>query len=302
MPAVALVLFFAFVHVLVALARRFGLGYRPNRYRRLEPATRRFARSPAKPAWVKQEIVRLKALLPDAGCRTIAHCFNRRYAAKRCATVGKTFVSEVIRKHRHEIAIVRRHIKRAKPRLVPRNLIWAADLTGKTTLDGTTHAVLGILEHASRAALRLEALRTKSSWRLVLQLVEAIKQYGKPRILRTDNESVFTSAVFRCALFLLGIGHQRTDPGCPWQNGRVERFFGTLKEKLDRLGVDSFATLNTALVEFRFFYNHVRAHQNLDARTPAEAWAGVDPLTTRHRKEYWFEAWDGLLEGYYLRR
>jgi hypothetical protein len=82
----------------------------------------------------------------------------------------------------------------------------------------------------------------------------------------------------------------------------VERFFGTLKAKLDQLAIESFAALDQASVEFRFFYNHVRPHQNLNGRTPAEAWAGVDPFTTKHKGEYWFDAWDGLLTGFYLRR
>ena len=111
-----------------------------------------------------------------------------------------------------------------------------------------------------------------------------------------------TKSHFRLALFLFGIGHQTTDLHCPWQNGRVERFFGTLKEKLDQLAVVSFDALNSALGEFRFFYNHVRPHQNLAGATPAEAWAGVDPHSARFKQEYWFEAWDGLLAGYYLRR
>jgi len=185
---------------------------------------------------------------------------------------------------------------------VPRNLVWTLDLTGKTTLDGKTRAVLGILEHASRAALWLEALENKSSWTVITKLATAIKRYGKPLAIRTDNESVFTSRLFRFTLALLGIRHQPTDAGCPWQNGRVERFFGTLKDKLDRLAVDSLDALNDALREFRFFYNHVRAHQNLAGLTPAEAWAAEAPFARQPRSEYWFEAWDGLLSGYYLRR
>ena len=129
--------------------------------------------------------------------------------------------------------------------------------------------MLGILEHASRAALCLEALQSKSSWTLILKLIEAIRRHGKPRAVRTDNEAVFASRTFCLALLLLGIGHQRTDPGCPWQNGRVERLFGTLKAKLDRLAVDSFEALNGALAEFRFYYNHVRSHQHLAGLTPA---------------------------------
>ena len=83
---------------------------------------------------------------------------------------------------------------------------------------------------------------------------------------------------------------------------RAERFFGTLKTSLDQLAVTSFDALSSTLGEFRFFYNHVRAHQNLAGATPAEAWAGVNPPISRFRQEYWFEAWDGLLAGYYLQR
>src|SRR6266571_4619148 len=295
----ALVWFYALAVLLVRVAR---LRPRSPGYRRAPGPVVAFVRFPAKPEWVRQEVIRLKALIPKAGCRAISAIFNRRFAAKRRMTVGKTFVAEFVRQHRYEIDVVRRQIKNARPKPVPRNLVWALDLTGKATLDGRTRLVLGILEHASRAALWLEALETKSSWTLIVKLAEAIHRYGKPRAVRTDNEAVFASRTFRLALLLLGIGHQRTDPGCPWQNGRVERLFGTLKAKLDQFAVESLAAFNQALGEFRFFYNHVRPHQNLGGLTPAEVWAGVDPFAHRPKREYWFEAWDGLLCGYYLRR
>lgn len=60
----------------------------------------------------------------------------------------------------------------------------------KATLDDRTHLIFGTPEHASRAALRLKALQSKSSWALIAKLVDAIKRHGKPRIIRTDNESV----------------------------------------------------------------------------------------------------------------
>jgi transposase InsO family protein len=295
----ALVWFYALAVLLVRVAR---LRPRSPGYRRAPGSVVAFVRLPAKPEWVRQEVIRLKALIPKAGCRAISAIFNRRFAAKRRMTVGKTFVSELLRKHRYEIDVVRRRIKNARPKPVPRNLVWALDLTGKATLDGATRTMLGILEHASRAALWLEALETKSSWTLISKLIAAIHRYGKPQAVRTDNEAVFTSRTFRLALLLLGIQHQRIDPGCPWQNGRVERFFGTLKAKLDRLAVESFAALNQALGEFRFFYNQVRPHQNLAGLTPAEAWTGAAPFTHPAKREYWFEGWDGLLSGYYLRR
>ncbi len=133
------------------------------------------------------------------------------------------------------------------------------------------------------------------------ELIGAVVRYGRPKFVRTDNEAVFTSRMFTMVLWLLGIEHQTTDPGCPWQNGRVERFFGTLKDKLDCLAVDSLTSLNGALGQFRLWYNHVRPHQGLAGRTPAEVWAG-EPGILPFRQEFWFEAWDGLLQGYYLRR
>ena len=66
--------------------------------------------------------------------------------------------------------------------------------------------------------------------------------------------------------------------------------------------VAGFEALNYSLGEFRFFYNHVRPHQHLQGATPAEVWARVDPYVEPVKQAFWFEAWDGLLQGYYLRR
>lgn len=256
-------------------------------------------RNTAKPPWMKQEVLRLKALMPQAGCRAVADVFNRR-CAYRQTSVGKTFVSDTVRGHQYEIQVLRQKIKHRRPRPIPRNLVWGMDLTGKQDASGNTHSLLGLIEHHSRVCLDLRAIADKASITLLRCLLDVIERFGKPRIIRTDNEAIFTSTLFRLGLWLLGIRHQTIDLHCPWQNGRVERFFGTLKAKLDRWQVNSFEQLNTALVSFRFWYNHVRPHQNLRGRTPAEVWAGHDVWTRWSHAEYWFEEWDGLLTGYYL--
>ena len=62
----------------VALALCLRLRAHARGYRRIAlPA--RPAHSPAKPPWVRQEIIRLKALMPHTGCRRIADNFNRRF-------------------------------------------------------------------------------------------------------------------------------------------------------------------------------------------------------------------------------
>jgi len=253
-----------------------------------------------KPPWVREEIIRLKALMPDAGCRKIAATFNRCYSQGKGMTVSKSYVCNVVRKHLYEIQVLRQKIKHKRPRAVPKNLIWGMDLTGKTDSTKQTHTILGIIEHHSRANLCLKALTDKSSATLLRCLLDCVERYGKPKCVRTDNEPVFTSKLFRLGLLVLGIRHQKTDLHCPWQNGRVERFFGTLKDRLNLWEVDSIDQLNLALIQFRFWFNHIRPHQYLDDRTPAEVWSGDNIFQGKPRKAYWFEAWDGLLAGYYF--
>jgi hypothetical protein len=86
-----------------------------------------------------------------------------------------------------------------------------------------------------------------------------------------------------------------------WQNGRIERFFGTLKDKLDRWAVADGLALQASLRVFRLWYNHVRAHQHLGGRMPIEAWNNTD-IRHRPKRLVWFEGWDGLLQGEYLQR
>jgi putative transposase len=156
------------------------------------------------------------------------------------------------------------------------------------------------VEHANRANLALTALKDKTILTLLEQLIGVIRRYGKPRIIRTDNEPLFQTKRFQIVLWLLNIKHQTTELGCPWMNRRIECFFGTLKEKLDRWEVDSREQLETALGLFRVWYNHLRPHQHLHGRTPAEVWAGIDCYASAPRQCDTFEAWDGLLTGYYL--
>lgn len=270
---------------------------------RLHPAaSHRVMRYNPKPEWVADEVVRLKAHMPDAGCRRIALTFNRIHARRHLVTVSKSYVAMVVRKRRYEVERLRLDWKRRVPRPSPVNHTWGVDLTGKADAYGVAHPIVGIVDHGSRRVLKLCALQDKASITLLRCLLDTIELFGRPRFIRTDNDSVFTSRLFTLGLQWLGIRHQRTDVGCPWQNGRVERFFGTLKQKLNQWRVANLDMLNFALGDFSFWYNCVRPHQHLDGRTPVEAWCGVDPYARVPKHVEVFAAWDGLLTGFYLRR
>ena len=263
---------------LLSWLERQGRRHGPHTPAQTAPPRRVFA--PPKPKWVRNEVIHLKALLPQAGCRTIAHHFNRRWKSRREMTVSKTYVADICRKHQYLIYATRRKLKHRVPRPILRNRIWACDLLVKTDQRGQPHLALAILDHGSRACLRLQQLADKSSWTLLQELAQAVTWYGRPQILRTDNEAVLVSRLFRLGLWLLGIRHQRTDPGCPWQNGRVERFIGTVKRELATEPMVDRAHVARTLHEIRTWYNHDRPHDHLQGRTPAEVWAGVDVFAT----------------------
>jgi putative transposase len=255
-----------------------------------------------KPDWLRLEVLRLKAHMPRSGCRAVAHTFNRLHPG---VSVGKTFVADLIASHQQEIAELRRQIRSAKPRTVAVNNTWAMDMTFFTDNHKTTHAAIGIIDHGSRLALRLQVLTRRCSWSMLGHLCLAIAQYGKPRKLRTDNEAVFNSWLFDTFLTLAGIQHQTTQKHAPWQNGRIERLFGTLKPLLRQLIIPSGGALQSALDEFRVFYNHVRPHQNLNGLTPAEHFAGFRPADIRQmpiKNVTPVEALAGLMRGYWIRR
>jgi putative transposase len=244
-----------------------------------QPRAKIFAQP--KPKWVRNEIVRLKAMRPAAGCRTIAHYFNRRWKSRRQMTVGKSYVAGTLKKHHYLILKARRKLKHRVPRPMPHNRIWGCDLLVKTDRQGHPHLALAILDHASRACLRLQRLSDKSSVTLLRELSEAVRRYGWPQFLRTDNEAVLLSRWFRFGLWLLGIQHQRIEPGCPWQNGRVERFIGTVKRALASDSIADEKDFTYALRDVRQWYNHDRPHDHLQGRTPAEVWAGIDVFAAR---------------------
>lgn len=196
-------------------------------------------------------------------------------------TVSKTYVADTCRRQQHLILKARQKLKHRVPRPIPRNRIWGCDLLMKTDREGQPHLALAILDHASRACLRLQQLSDKSSWTLLQELVHAVKRYGRPQFLRTDNEAVLVSRWFRFGLWLLGIRHQRIEPGCPWQNGRVERFIGTVKRALEQEALTSDRDLDSKLTRIRQWYNHSRPHDHLQGRTPAEVWAGIDVFATK---------------------
>jgi putative transposase len=245
----------------------------------------------AKPDWVRSAVLQFAHDLPNAGCRTLSNGFNLAHAASN-QTVSKTWVSSLLKARVAALALARRRSRRVRRFSAsgePIQRVWGIDLTGLPLTTGEAVDVWGIVDHGSRTVLQLEPLAKFNSLILLGKLLVAFGEYGLPKAIRCDNASVFRTMVFRAMLKLLGVKQQFTQLHSPWQNGRIERFWRTMKETLgtrpirfrqgmrilqEQMRFASVAAMQSVLREFRDFYNHSRPHQSLKGRTPAMVWDG----------------------------
>lgn len=144
-----------------------------------------------------------------------------------------------------------------------RHHVWAADFTEllwkkrmiyvATVIDLYTREIVGVAVALKKgSALTMQAL-----W-------SALLKYPHPMIFHSDNGSEYTAACFVELLEKCSIRISRSHPGCPWENGYQESFYG--KFKVDLGDANRFETLGELVAEVYqtiWAYNHTRIHSAL---------------------------------------
>lgn len=115
------------------------------------------------------------------------------------------------------------------------------------------------------AALRLFNL---VKLRYDIQFAEVITDNG-PEFGSGKNVNNALTHPFERMLVELGIKHRYTKPYRPQTNGKVERFWRTLKDDLlEGMLFDSLDHLKDELEQYVLYYNELREHQALNGKTP----------------------------------
>ena len=116
------------------------------------------------------------------------------------------------------------------------NDVWSVDFKGWfRTGDGSRIDPLTTQDAASRYLLVCAGLQRPGGAEARRVLERAFREYGLPRVIRTDNGPPFAGVGLGSLSPLsawwvkLGIIPERIEPGHPEQNGRLERFHRTLK-------------------------------------------------------------------------
>lgn len=206
------------------------------------------------------------------------------------STIGALFTREGL--------TVRRRRRRGPPSSAPfaacgaANDVWCIDFKGWfLTGDGSHCEPLTLSDAWSRYLLRCQAVGRTDTEHVWPILDAALREYGLPRVLRSDNGPPFASTgaggLSRLAVLVLkaGVRPERIAPGKPQQNGRHERLHLTLVEDTCRPPARSLREQLERLHAFQRTYNEERPHQALGNTPPAEHYS------TSPRR------WDGVLRA-----
>jgi Transposase and inactivated derivatives len=148
------------------------------------------------------------------------------------------------------------------------NQVWAMDITYLPMRRGFVYLV-AVLDWATRRVLawRLSNSMTVDFCRDALEA--AIRDYGSPGILNTDQGSQFTGTAFVSAVQQHGISLSMDGKGAWRDNLFIERLWKSVKyEEVYLHGYDSVTEAQRGLAHYFTFYNQGRPHTALDGQTP----------------------------------
>jgi hypothetical protein len=153
------------------------------------------------------------------------------------------------------------------------------DVVGGFALADGSHAkaLTGIDDH-SRFCVSARLMPRERTQAVCDGLAAALRTYGVPEQILTDNGKVFTGRFCHPPVEVLfdricrdnGIEHLLTQPRSPTTTGKIERFHRTLRVEFDTTQVfRSLTVAQQALDEWVGYYNSERTHQSLGDQTPA---------------------------------
>lgn len=281
------------------LCREFGISrtaghkwfkrYKEQGYAGLEEESRRPRSAPLATA---EELVlatlQAREAHPRWGARKLYVLLRRRFGdetpkVRTIARILKRADKVRERRKRSPISVIEQAptVKAAAP-----NDVWTADFKGWwRVLDGTRCEPLTVRDAHSRFVLAMVACPT--TVRAVREIFEQLfRRHGVPKAIQCDNGAPFICVRARAGLSALsawwvslGIRVVRSRIGCPQDNGGHERMHADVCAEVQSNPAATLAEQQRQMDRWRQEFNHVRPHDALGGKTPAE----VYKVTERRR-------------------
>ena len=164
---------------------------------------------------------------------------------------------------------------------------WHIDVS-YLNICGTFFFLCSILDGYSRFIIHWEIRETmkEAEVETIVQRARELYPGERPRII-SDNGPQFIAKDFKEFIRICGVTHVRTSPFYPQSNGKMERWYGTVKGECIRVQTPlSMKERRHLVADFVTHYDTVRLHSAIAYVTPADKLAGRAEAigTTRRQK------------------
>ena len=151
------------------------------------------------------------------------------------------------------------------------NECWGMDFMSDQLSSGHRIRVLTIVDVFTRESLALHVGQSIKGHDVVAALDELLKHRAKPKTIRVDNGSEFTSKAMDQWAYFNKVEMDFSRPGKPTDNAFIESFNGKLRaECLNQNWFLSLPDARDKIELWRQDYNRIRPHSSLDNMTPQE--------------------------------
>jgi len=278
---------------IAALCREFGVSrttghkwakrYAERGYEGLEDESKRPKSAPLATAEdIVVAVIEQRRAHPSWGAEKLAIVLRRRFGEK---TPSPRTVARILR--RAQLVKKRRArrplsiIERAPQRLAGApNEVWTVDFKGWWRARNRERCEpLTVRDAFSRLVLAIVLCSTKTTdVRAVFERL--FRKFGVPQAIQCDNGIPFVAVRARAGLSALsawwvslGISLVRSRPSCPQDNGAHERMHRDLSTEVQDAPAETPALQQRLLDKWKQEFNHVRPHQALGGKTPAEVYS-----------------------------
>lgn len=251
----------------------------------LEERTRRPTRAPRTTAEdVVRAIVAARRRRRSWGPRKLAALLAKQLgddapSERTIARVLKRYGEVRKRRERAPLSVVAR-----APEVVAKraNDVWTIDFKGWwRTRDGRRCEPLTVRDAFSRYVLAVKPISTRAKY-VRAELERLFKKHGIPAAIQCDNGTPFISVLSRGGLsslsawwVSLGIVIVRSRPGHPQDNGGHERMHRDMAIDIESRPAASRRAQQRVCDRWRQEFNHLRPHDALRGRTPAEVYKPI---------------------------
>jgi transposase InsO family protein len=143
------------------------------------------------------------------------------------------------------------------------NRIWTSDFTYLSFKNKTVY-VATVMDLWNKKIVGLSVLTNHSVQLTINALLATLNANQRPEIFHSDNGSEYDAKDFKIILKSLDIKISRSKPGCPWENGYQESFYGKFKIELgDPNRFKTLGELVSAIYQAIHYYNNNRIHTSL---------------------------------------